>query len=178
MDLLKKDSIWNFDKKCVESFEKLKSHLATYPVMRLPDLTKPFILYTYASKVAIGAILAQIDDDGVEYVCCYASRTLHGAELNYAIHELELLTMIWAITKKFRHYLIGVKFTVVTDHNGLKWLFSLKDPNARLTRWAIYLQEYEFEIQYRKGVDHGNVDMLSRPVFLVKDVSNFEPRSF
>ena len=164
--LLKKDVVWNWDNRCQDSFEKLKSCLASYPVVRLPDLTREFIVYTDASRVAIGAILSQVDDNGNEYVCCYSSRSLKGAEINYPIHELELLAIVWAITRKFRHYLYGAKFVVVTDHKSLKWLFSLDDPNARLTRWAIFLQEYDFEVRYRKGSIHTNVDMLSRPVFL------------
>jgi hypothetical protein len=144
----------------------LKTKLVSNPILRLPSLDKPFILYTDASGYALGAILSQKDDDGNEYVCCYASRILKNAELNYGITEKECLAIVWSI-KHFRVYLYGTPLKVINDHSALAWLMSIKDPNARLARWAIYLQTYEFEIVHRKGNIHSNVDALSRPVLAV-----------
>ena len=66
-----------------------------------------------------------------------------------------------------REYLYGVKFTVIMDHQRLIWLFKLGDPNARLKRWVVYLQNFDYEIVYKKGRAHSNVDAKSRPVQLV-----------
>ena len=55
---------------------------------------------------------------------------------------------------------------MVTDHSALKWLMNITDPTARLARWSIYLQAYEFKIVHRKGTTNGNADALSRPVLL------------
>lgn len=159
--LLKKDSKWKWTEDCHSSFEELKKRLTSYPILRQPDFSKPFILYTDASGIAIGAILCQVDDDGNEYVVAYASRKLKGAELNYGITEKECLAVIWAI-KHFRVYLFGKKFKVVTDHSALQWLMKIKEPIGKLARWSIFLQTYEFDIVYRQGKKHQNVDALSR----------------
>ena len=164
--LLQKESKWIWDKDCVNAFEALKNKLVSDPVLRLPSFNRSFILYTDASGYALGAILSQKDDEGNDYVCSYASRLLKNAELNYGITEKECLAVVWAI-KHFRVYLYGTPFKVITDHSALAWLMSIKDPNARLARWAIYLQTYQFEIIHRKGKIHSNVDALSRPVLAV-----------
>ena len=74
--------------------------------------------------------------------------------------EKECLAVVWAI-KKFREYLEGFRFTVVTDHSSLRWLRSLKNPTGRLARWVISLLEYDFEVQYRKGTLNVVPDFLS-----------------
>ena len=66
--------------------------------------------------------------------------------------------------QKCRPYLLSSHFTVVVDHQALKWLMSLRDPTGRLAQWALTLQGYDFTIQYRSGKDHRNVDALSRRV--------------
>jgi len=101
-----------------------------------------------ASENAIGSILGQRDEENREYANNNSSKLLTPAERNYTISEKELLPIIFGITAK-RMYLMGRKFTVVTDHSALIWLLSLKDTTARLARWAIYLQAYDFDIEYK-----------------------------
>jgi len=81
------------------------------------------------------------------------------------VSEKELLSIIFGI-KANRMYLMSRKFTVVTDHSALIWLLSLKDPTARLARWAIYLQEYDFDIEHRAGIKNSNAVYISRPVLV------------
>ena len=162
-NLIKKDTKWDFNKDCMTAFETLREKLVSSPILRLPDLSKPFLLFTDASGFALGAILSQKDEKGDEYVVAYASRTLKGAEEHYGISEKECLAVIWAI-KQFRIYLYGTKFDVITDHQALYWLMTIKDPTGKLARWSIYLQAYEFNIIHRRGRVHSNVDTLSRPV--------------
>ena len=118
----------------------MKNALVSFPILRQPDFALPFILYTDASGYAIGSVLAQKDGEGKDDACQYESRILKGAELNYGVSEKECLAVVWSI-KKFRCYLYGNTFTCVTDNSALAWLMSIKDPTARLARWAIYLQE-------------------------------------
>ena len=87
---------------------------------------KQFLIHTDASGFAIGAVLAQKDDNGYEYVCAYASRMLKGAEIHYGITEKECLAVWWAI-QEFRVYVHGTKFMVVTDHSALQWLTKLQN---------------------------------------------------
>jgi len=165
--LLKKEEKFVWSTECQEAFEALKDKLISYPILRSPDFSKDFILYTDASGYAIGAILSQKDDENREYVCLYASRILKGAELQYGITEKECLAVVWGI-KQFRIYLHGKNFLVITDHSALAWLMSIKDPTGRLARWSIYLQSYEYEIKHRQGLIHSNVDALSRPVMSIQ----------
>lgn len=103
----------------------MKNALISYPVLRQPNYTRQFIIHTDASNYALGAILAQKDDIGAEYVCAYASRTLRGAEKHYGITEKECLSVVWAI-KQYRIYIYGTRFQVVIDHSALMWLMKMR----------------------------------------------------
>lgn len=150
--------VWNDD--CEEAFTSIKKLLTTAPVLSCPDFEKEFTLHCDASGVGLGAILSQEFEDG-EKVIAYASRSLSKQERKYSATELECLAVLWAI-EKFRCYLEGYTFTVVTDHSSLKWLDNLKDPVGRLGRWAVRLQQYDYKIVHRKGKENEAPDALSR----------------
>jgi hypothetical protein len=97
------------------------------------------------------------------FVICYESRKLKEHEKNYATHDLELAAIVHAL-KKWRHYLMGRRFELRTDHNGLKYLFDQPTLNARQSRWLEFLCEYDFEIKHIKGKENKVVDVLSRRV--------------
>jgi hypothetical protein len=84
-------------------------------------------------------------------------------ERNYATHDLELAAIVHAL-KKWRHYLMGRRFELRTDHNGLKYLFDQPTLNARQSRWLEFLCEYDFDIKHIKGKENKVVDALSRRV--------------
>jgi len=152
--------VW--DEKCKTAFETLKQKLQEPPILAYPrfDGTE-FILQTDASGVGLGFILAQIQD-GKERVISYGGRALHKGEKNYTTTELEALAVVEGV-KKYAPYLQhGVKFTVVTDHCALKWLFSKKQTIGHLARWAIKLQAYTFDVVHVRGRNNGNADALSR----------------
>jgi len=162
-DLLKKDNKFIWSEECQAAFEGLKEALISYPILRLPDFKRLFILFTDASGYALGAILAQRDDEGREYVVSYASRALKNAELHYGITEKECLGVVWAV-KHFRIYLEGTKFDIVTDHIALVWLINMKDPRAKFLRWSIFLGQFDYTIIHKRGLLHSNADTISRPV--------------
>ncbi|XP_055913098.1 uncharacterized protein LOC129946788 [Eupeodes corollae] len=168
-DLLKKSKKFEWTKECEESFRKAKECLVTAPILTCPDFSRPFVVQTDASDYGIGAVLSQEFEDG-EKAICYLSRSLNRNERNYSTTEKECLAVLWAI-EKLRPYLEGVRFTVVTDHHSLVWLSNLKDPQGRLARWAIRLQQFDFKIIHRKGKEHVVPDMLSRGVPEVAGVS-------
>ena len=160
--LCKKDAVWTWDKECQEAFEKLKEALITKPVLAIARMDKPFKIYCDASGFAIGGILAQDDPEGREHVVEYFSRKLKGAEVHYGITEKECLAVV-ASVMKFKPYVYGEKFEVITDHAALKWLTTLGETGSgRLVRWALYLQAFDYQIRHRPGTLHANVDALSR----------------
>ncbi|KAI5756548.1 hypothetical protein M8J77_025839 [Diaphorina citri] len=143
-----------------ECFEMCKNLLSDEPILQYPDFTKPFNLTTDASNVALGAVLSQ-GPIGSDRPVAYASRTLNDSECNYSTIEKELLAIVWAV-KYFRPYLYGQKFKIITDHRPLQWLFSIKEPSSKLIRWRLKLEEYDYEIIYKKGSQNTNADTLSR----------------
>ena len=154
--LQRKNITFIWTKECELSFQSLKSSLATAPILPYPDFTKEFQLETDASDLGIGCVLSQ---DG--HVISYASRTLNRHEKNYSTIEKECLAVVWSI-KYHRPYLYGRRFCVISDHKPLQWLKNLKDPVGRLARWALTIQEYDFNITHRSGSSNGNADGLSR----------------
>jgi len=158
--LLKKNHSWEWGDAQKQAFEAIKFCLITPPTLSCPDFGVPFLLQTDASSVGLGAVLAQKVGD-TEHVIAFASRALSDAEKKYSTTEQECLAVVWSI-KKFRPYLEGYRFTVITDHSSLRWLHNLKNPTGRLARWALELLEYDYVIEHRRGAIHHVPDALSR----------------
>ena len=159
--LLRKTSsgyCWNA--QCEQSFNLLKQRLTSPPILSYPNFKAPFMVSTDASSTAIGGVLSQISN-GTERVVAYWSRQLHKAERNYSTVEREALAVVSAV-KEFYPYLYGFTFTVITDHNPLISLKGLKDTGGRLTRWLMFLQQFNFDIKYKQGSKHVNADVISR----------------
>ena len=138
---------------------KLKQELISAPINSAPDWTKPFEIMCDASSFAIGVVLGQCIDNR-QHVIYYSSRTLNDAQQNYTMTEKEVLAVVFAL-KNFRPYLLGSKTTVFTDHSALRYHMT-KDAKARLIRWILLLQEFDLEIQDKKGVENVVADHLSR----------------
>lgn len=148
-----------------QSFILLKEKLSSTPILTMCDYSRPFKIYCDASLTAGAGVLTQ-DFDGDEKVICYYSKKFTPAERNYSASERECLAVLLSI-EKFRPYVEGVKFTVVTDHSALRWLMSMKDPKGRLARWAIRMQAFEMEIVHKPGKHMELPDALSRAIELI-----------
>lgn len=166
--LLRKNSKFLWTDECDDAFRTLKQILISAPVLSCPDFSLPFVIQCDASGYGLGAVLTQQHVDG-ERVVAYISRSLTKNERNFTVTERECLAVLWAI-ERLRPYIEGVKFSVITDHYSLIWLSNLKDPRGRLSRWAVALEQYDFEIIHRKGKDHQVPDCLSRSVPILDSV--------
>ena len=159
-NLLKKEVEFIWSDQCQAAFDKLRIALIKAQSLHLPDLNKPFVVQTDASDKGLGCALLQ----SIEGILCpiyFASRTLSPPEQNYSTTEKECLAIIYAI-RKFRPYLEYSHFIIQTDHQALSWLKNLKEPVGRLARWALELQGYNFEVQYKPGRLNKTADALSR----------------
>ncbi|WVZ70142.1 hypothetical protein U9M48_018834, partial [Paspalum notatum var. saurae] len=154
--LLKNNTPYEWDDKCVGSFQLLKEKLTTAPVLTLPDLHKDFLLYCDASRQGLGCVLMQDNK-----VVSYASRQLRAHEENYPTHDLEVAAVVHAL-KIWRHYLMGNKCKIYTDHKSLKYIFTQTELNMRQRRWLELIKDYELEIHYHPGKANVVADALSR----------------
>lgn len=132
------------------AFDRIKELLTSAPILITPDFSKPFIIQCDASKTGVGGVLAQEDSDDVELPIAFFSKKLNRPQQNYSITELECLAAVWSI-EKFREYIEGHPFKVITDHASLRWLMNQSDLNGRLARWSLKLQGFKFNIEHRKG---------------------------
>ncbi|KAJ9521648.1 hypothetical protein QJQ45_008994 [Haematococcus lacustris] len=143
------------------AFEALKKALTTAPVLIAPDPSQPYTLRCDASGIGIGAVLTQ-GKGPAERVVAYHSRKLLPAERNYPTHEQELLSVVEAL-KVWRHYLLGVQFTLLTDNWANKHLQSQPHLDCkRQARWMEVLQDYNCHIDHIPGKHNVVADALSR----------------
>lgn len=156
--LSKKNVVFEWTTECQVAFDKLKQLLANPPILQYPNFNadNTFILKTDASGQALGAVLCNGDDKPV----AYESRSLNKAEKNYSTIEKELLGVTWAV-RHFRPYLYARKFIIQTDHRPLIYLFGMTNLSSRLTKFGLTLEEYDFTIQYIRGI-RNVADALSR----------------
>jgi hypothetical protein len=161
--LLRDDMAWNWPSNHAahESFDKLKEALTDEQKFLIqPNFNDIFILHTDACAKGYGAVLTQVRE-GKERVISYASKGSTKTESKYGATQLELKALVWAV-KHYRHYLIGKKFQIITDHSALKWLLNTKDLKGLYARWLMVLQEYDMELLVRPGRKHMNADAMSR----------------
>ena len=164
-NLLQKGTKWNWTETQQAAFDKAKSLLQSSVVLAHYDASKKLVLACDASPYGVGAVLSQHQDDGVEKPVAFASRSLSKAEKNYSHLEKEGLAVIFSV-KHFHQYLYGHHFTILSDHQPLRRLFSETKAvppmaSGHIQRWALTLISYEYELKYRKGKDQGNCDALS-----------------
>ncbi|CAN8070297.1 unnamed protein product [Agarophyton chilense] len=143
-----------------DSFRSLIKAVKTAPILSLPKPGLPYSIDTDASDHQVGCALFQTIPEGERKPIVYSSRTLNVHERNYSVSEKECLAVVWALST-LRPYLMGVHFTVYTDHASLRWLLNTADPSGRLMRWRLRLAEFDFEVVYKKRVQNTQADALS-----------------
>ena len=150
-DLLKGNQKFRFGPEQEVSFEMLKKKLSEEPVLQLYHYERETELHTDASCEGYGAVLLQKNDvDGRFHPIHYMSRKTSDAEKKYSSYELEVLAIIEAL-KKFRVYLLGLKFKIKTDCKAFAMTMNKKDLSTRVARWALLLEEFDYTIEHKPG---------------------------
>lgn len=159
--LLKKDAKWLWGPEQEEAFRKLQSVLLQRPILALYNPNATTELHTDACKIGIAGILLQRDEHEKLKPIAYFSRQTTPEEQNYSSYDLETLAVVSSL-QKFRVYLIGLSFKIITDCNSLRATFQKRDMIPRVARWWEQMQEFNFSIEYRPGQLMAHVDALSR----------------
>src|ERR1700686_4656636 len=159
-ELLHKSKKFQWTDEQEQAFQTLKVAVSSAPVLIVPDPKLAYTVLTDASGYAIGAALCQDHGNGLQ-PCAFLSRKMNDHERNYAVHEQELLAIVHAL-REWRHYLLGNRFVVITEHTTLQYLATQDKLSARQTRWSKFLQQFDFEIKYSPGKENDVADGLSR----------------
>lgn len=159
-DVIKKNATFKFEFVENSAFETLKRHLSSKPVLAIYSPQAETELH-YASASVFRGILLQKQNDNTWRPISFWSQRTTPAESRYHSFELECLAAVYAL-KKFHIYLVGRKFKIITDCDSFRLTLSKKDVNPRISRWALFLQNYDYEIIHRPGKRMSHVDALSR----------------
>ncbi|XP_055910752.1 uncharacterized protein LOC129945117 [Eupeodes corollae] len=160
-DLLRKDATFVFGPKEKAVFNLLKSKLISAPVLSIYSPNSPTELHCDASTHGFGAVLLQKQSDGKFHPVFYFSKRTTEAESRFHSYELETLSIVYAL-RRFRIYLLGIPFKIVTDCQALVLTLNKKTLNPRISRWALELQAYDYSVEHRKSDRMSHVDSLSR----------------
>ncbi len=162
-DLLSTSKNFVWSPECDRAFVAAKDLLCYSPVLSAPNFSLTFKLQVDASAVGAGAVLLQEDRAGIEHPVCYFSKKFSKSQQNYSTIEKEALALVMALGH-FEVYVGGncTPLVVYTDHNPLVFLSRMCNWNQRLMRWSLYLQEYNLDIQHKKGSENVVADALSR----------------
>jgi hypothetical protein len=143
------------------ALDHIKTILTTQPVLKLYDANKPHVMQTDASNEYIGGALLQREEDGQLYPIMYASRKCCEREMRYDIQNKEMLAIVWCC-RRFYKYIYGSHFTIQTDCQALSILNGKLSNNARVVRWQLEMQAYDYRIEIVKGKDNCLADFISR----------------
>ncbi|XP_004296076.1 PREDICTED: uncharacterized protein LOC101299658 [Fragaria vesca subsp. vesca] len=154
-DLLKRNQfLWS--PRAEEAFNQLKSAVTTAPVLALPDFSKPFVVETDTCGSGIGAVLSQ-----EKRPVAYLSKALSPSHQTLSTYDKEMMAILFAVGK-WRHYLLGNRFTILTDHQTLRHLLTQRISTPSQHRWLSKLLGYDYEIVYQAGSQNTVPDALSR----------------
>ena len=177
LDKLRKVDTFQWDDKCQEAFDKLRTILSSTDILMYPKFDRTFIVTCDASATAIGGVVSQIDDFGNERPVSFCSRALKGAEINYSATDREALAIKYTL-ERHRYFLLGYKVKIKSDHQALKYLFLKSDLSSRHARWLDSVLEFQIEdFEYITGSSNRVADALSRGVPVVSALTRAQARA-
>lgn len=172
--LTKAEVAWSWGEENETAFLEIKSKLVTRPVLALYNAEFITEVHCDASKMGVGGILLQKPNEGTPLrPVAYFSRQTTREEEVWHSYELETMAVVMSL-KKFRVYLIGIEFKVITDCNALRATLTKRDLLPKVARWWLILQEYNFSIEYKPGHNMQHVDALSRNPVPCTDLEEVE----
>lgn len=172
-DLLRKNAEFVLGDVQIKAIETLRDKLSEFPVLAIYSPLHETELHCDASKLGYGSVLIQRKDDGHFHPIFYFSKRTSDEESRYHSYELETLSIVYAL-RRFRVYLQGIRFKIVTDCNALVMTLNKAELNPRIARWALEFQNYDYVTEHRPGVKMQHVDALSRSEILVIEDNTFE----
>ncbi|CAB4005551.1 Hypothetical predicted protein [Paramuricea clavata] len=160
---------WTWDTSHQEAFHQVKSSLSEQCTLAYYDPNRSTSVVVDASPVGLGDMLVEHDEQGILKVIAFASRALTLVEQRYCQTEREALACVWAC-EKFHLYLVGCQFSLYTDHQALEILYSAKaKQSARIQRWALRLQQYNYTVKYRPGTGNPANSLSWAPINSYRD---------
>lgn len=173
--LLKKDVKWQWGNAEETAFSNLKAELVKRPILSFYNPEYETQVHTDASKVGVAGILMQRPNKETPFsAVAFYSRQTSPEETKFTSYDLETLAVVCSL-QRFRVYLIGIPFTIVTDCNSLRATFEKRDTLPRVARWWNTMQEFDFQIIYKPGTAMAHVDALSRNPIPV-EINEFQVR--
>jgi hypothetical protein len=135
--------------------------------------TRPFTIEADASDFALGSILSQLVEDGELHLLAFHSRKFTAAEINYEVHDKELLAVVDSFVQ-LRHFLEGSPHQIIiySDYKNLTYFQTARVLNRRQARWAEFLTRFDFKIIFHPGKQQGQADSLSRRSYLAPSLGD------
>lgn len=168
--LVRKDVPFEFGENELRAFEQLRDELISTPILALYNCAAKTELHTDASSYGHGTMLLQKGEDGLMHPVMYFSKRTTDIESRYHSFKLEMLAIIYAL-RRFRVYLQGIPFTIITDCSAVDLALEKKDINPRISRWYMELRNFNYKIEHRPGDKMQHVDALSRNILIVEPLT-------
>jgi hypothetical protein len=159
--LLRKDTTFHIGTDQVQAMKTLQEKATSAPTLAFFKVGRETILETDASSEALGGVLFQVDEQGRHQPIGYYSKTLNGAETSYPIQDREMLAVIKGV-EFWKPELTATPFTIITDHEALKYFATKRLLSTRQARWSQIMSEFDYTIKYRPGKLNVIADALSR----------------
>jgi len=170
----KKEVMFEWSSPQEVAFSEMKKVFANAPIFCMFDPKAAVTeVHTDASSIGLGAMLLQSKEEGkpLQMVYCI-SKKLGVAESHYHSSKLELMSIVWAVDR-WRHFLLGIRFSIITDCQALVYLRGHRATKPQVMRWYDILQEYDFDIHHRPGTKMQHVDALSRDPARIKKATHW-----
>ena len=158
--------------QCAKAFNHLRKHLMEYPILRYPNPTQGYILYTDASRIGWPGVLTQehLDEKGKakNHPICYVSGQFRGSQLNWAALTKEAYAIYMSV-RRLSFYVMDVEVTIRSNHLPLKKFLNKQTMNSKVNNWAVELEQFRLHLEWIPGSRNLLADSLSCLLDVVPD---------